>query len=145
LLLAFSRWRTSRKSKPGSCAKLGLEVAYKHGSTGVCFIGERNFRQFLQNYFPATKGEVVDIATGKVIGHHIGVLYYTLGQRQGLGIGGVKDENDNPWFICKKDVQRNILYVSNGNEDEHLLSDKCVVTDLNWVGLQTFKIPANPS
>jgi tRNA-specific 2-thiouridylase len=115
-------------------AKLGLEVAYKHGSTGVCFIGERNFRQFLQNYFPARKGEVVDIATGKVIGHHIGVLYYTLGQRHGLGIGGVKDENDNPWFICKKDVQRNILYVSNGNEDEHLLSDKCVVTDLNWVG-----------
>jgi tRNA-specific 2-thiouridylase len=116
-------------------AELGLsEVANKHGSTGVCFIGERNFRQFLHNYFPATKGDIVDVATGKVLGQHMGVLYYTLGQRKGLGIGGVSGEPDNAWFICKKDVKKNILYVTNGNEDEHLNSDHCLVTDVNWIG-----------
>jgi tRNA-specific 2-thiouridylase len=116
-------------------AELGLnEVAGKHGSTGICFIGERHFREFLQNYFPATKGDVVDIESGKVIGHHIGVLYYTLGQRHGLGIGGVKDEECNPWFVCAKDATKNIIYVSNGDEDEHLLSNYCEVTDVNWVG-----------
>jgi tRNA-specific 2-thiouridylase len=115
--------------------KLGLqEVASKHGSTGVCFIGERNFRQFLHNYFPATKGNVVDIETGKVVGSHMGVLYYTLGQRHGLGIGGVQGEGESPWFICKKDVKNNILYVANGHEDEHLNSDKCLISDINWVG-----------
>lgn len=115
--------------------KLGLdEVAGKHGSTGICFIGERNFRQFLQNYFPATKGNIVDIKSGKVLGTHQGVLYYTLGQRHGLGIGGVKGMDANAWFICRKDVEKNIIYVANGKEDEHLNSDKCVVTDMNWVG-----------
>jgi tRNA-specific 2-thiouridylase len=116
-------------------AELGLsEVADKHGSTGVCFIGERNFRQFLMNYFPAKEGDVVDVSTGKVIGRHQGVLYYTLGQRHGLGIGGVRGEGESPWFICRKDVKNNIIYVANGDEDEHLNSDSCLVTDVNWVG-----------
>jgi len=115
--------------------ELGLsEVADKHGSTGVCFIGERNFRQFLHNYFPATKGQIIDVDNGKVLGEHMGVLYYTLGQRKGLGIGGVSGESDEAWFICKKDVTRNILYVAHGNEDEHLNSDRCEVTDVNWIG-----------
>ncbi len=115
--------------------KLGLtEVASKHGSTGVCFIGERNFRQFLHNYFPATKGDIVDIETKKVIGTHMGVLYYTLGQHKGLGVGGVKGLGDEAWFVCKKDVNKNILYVANGNEDDHLNSDSCLVTDINWIG-----------
>lgn len=115
--------------------KLGLEeVASKHGSTGVCFIGERKFRQFLHNYFPATPGKIVDIVSGKTLGEHMGVLYYTLGQRKGLGIGGVSGVEDNAWFICKKDVKNNILYVTNGNEDEHLLSDACLVNSINWIG-----------
>lgn len=115
--------------------ELGLdEVAAKHGSTGICFIGERNFRQFLQNYFPATKGKIVDVETGKVLGEHQGVLYYTLGQRHGLGIGGVKGMEASPFFVCKKDVENNILYVANGSEDEHLNSDKCLITDVNWIG-----------
>ncbi len=115
--------------------ELGLnEVATKHGSTGVCFIGERNFRQFLHNYFPATKGQIVDVDNGKVLGEHMGVLYYTLGQRRGLGIGGVSGETDEAWFICKKDVQKNILYVAHGNEDEHLNSDSCLIADTNWIG-----------
>lgn len=116
--------------------KLGLEsVMDKKDSTGVCFIGERNFRQFLNNYFPATKGDIVDGRSGKVIGQHMGVLYYTLGQRHGLGIGGVKGmETSGAWFIYKKDVAKNILYVANQGEDELLLSDSCIVKDINWVG-----------
>ncbi len=115
--------------------KLGLdEVASKHGSTGICFIGERNFRQFLQNYFPATKGKIIDIKTDQVLGEHQGVLYYTLGQRHGLGVGGIKGMDASAWFICKKDVEKNVIYVANGSEDEHLNSDECIVTDINWVG-----------
>jgi tRNA-specific 2-thiouridylase len=120
--------------------ELGLtEVADKHGSTGICFIGERNFRQFLHNYFPATKGQIIDVDNGKVLGEHMGVLYYTLGQRKGLGIGGVSGESDEAWFICKKDVAHNILYVAHGNEDEHLNSDSCEVTDVNWIGSKVEK------
>ncbi len=115
--------------------KLGLdEVAGKHGSTGVCFIGERNFRQFLHNYFPANKGNIVDIETNRVLGTHMGVLYYTLGQRKGLGIGGIKGEGDATWFICKKDVKNNILYVTKGDSSEYLMSDECYITDVNWIG-----------
>ncbi len=115
--------------------KLGLtEVASKHGSTGVCFIGERNFRQFLRNYFPAKEGDIVDIKTGQKIGTHMGVLYYTLGQHKGLGVGGVKGLGEEAWFVCKKDVEKNILYVANGEEDEHLNSDSCLITDINWIG-----------
>jgi len=119
--------------------KLGLnEVASKHGSTGVCFIGERNFRQFLHNYFPAQKGNVVDLASKKVIGTHMGVLYYTLGQRHGLGIGGVKGEEDGAWFIAKKDVTNNILYVSQGDASM-LDSTSCLVSDVNWIGPKSDK------
>ncbi len=115
--------------------KLGLEeVSDKHGSTGVCFIGERRFREFLMNYFPAHEGEIVDVNSGRVIGKHSGVLYYTLGQRHGLGIGGVKGEKDGAWFVCKKDPKKNVLYVANGDEDKHLLSDKCLLSSLNWLG-----------
>lgn len=115
--------------------ELGLaSVMDKKDSTGVCFIGERNFRQFLHNYFPANKGQVVDGMSGKVLGEHMGVLYYTLGQRHGLGIGGVKGEESGAWFIYKKDVQKNILYVANSHEDELLNSDCCVVKEINWIG-----------
>lgn len=114
--------------------ELGLPIYAKHGSTGVCFIGERRFREFLRNYFPAQNGDIIDIASGRKLGTHIGVLYYTLGQRKGLGIGGVKGEGDATWFIVKKDVAKNILYVAKGSEDEHLLSDSSLISDVNWVG-----------
>jgi tRNA-specific 2-thiouridylase len=82
--------------------ELGLDsVKNKKDSTGVCFIGERNFRQFLQNYFPAKKGQIIEGKTGRVLGEHIGVLYYTLGQRHGLGIGGISGEEDSAFFIYK--------------------------------------------
>ena len=93
----------------------------------MCFIGERNFKEFLKNYIPAKKGDIVDINTLEVVGHHDGVLYYTIGQRRGLGIGGISGRVANSWFVVKKDVKKNILYVASGNEDEHLLSDRTIV------------------
>lgn len=109
--------------------KLHLDsVSTKKDSTGICFIGERNFRQFLQNYLPSKEGNIVDIHNGQVIGKHVGVLYYTIGQRKGLGIGG----NLGPWFVVGKDVEKNILYVCNQNENNWLLTDSCIVSGVNW-------------
>lgn len=104
-------------------------VAEKKDSTGICFIGERNFREFLQNYLPCKEGDIVDIETLDVVGRHSGVLYYTIGQRKGLGIGG----NKGPWFVVGKDVKKNILYVTNGSESEWLYSDSCIVSGVNWL------------
>lgn len=112
--------------------KLELDsVMDKKDSTGVCFIGERNFKEFLKNYLPAKKGDIVDIDTGKVLGKHDGVMYYTLGQRKGLGIGGINGMPTNGWFVCKKDATNNILYVASGSEDKHLFTNECIVTNVN--------------
>lgn len=105
-----------------------LAVAKKKDSTGICFIGERNFKQFLQNYLPAKSGIIVDINTLEQVGNHEGVLYYTIGQRRGMGIGG----DHGPYFVVGKDVEKNILYVANGDENEWLLSDSCLVSGVNW-------------
>lgn len=115
--------------------ELDLEsVMDKKDSTGVCFIGERNFREFLSNYFPATPGEVVLMPGNKVIGKHKGVLYYTLGQHKGLGIGGIKGEKEGGYFIYEKDVVHNRLYVAQEDEKWRLLSVKAVLTNVNWIG-----------
>ena len=108
-------------------------VMDKKDSTGICFIGERNFREFLKNYIPAQKGNIVDIETGRVIGRHDGAMYYTIGQRKGLGIGGIHGEVAKGWFIVKKDVKKNILYAASGEESEYLLSDRCTVKLLNFI------------
>ena len=113
--------------------ELDLEIADKKDSTGVCFIGERHFKEFLKNYIPAKKGKIVDIKTNTVLGQHDGVMYYTIGQRKGLGIGGLQNFESNGWFVVKKDVKNNILYVASGAESEYLYSDRCIVTDLNFI------------
>lgn len=95
--------------------KYGLSTAQKKDSTGICFIGERNFRQFLSQYIPMRRGEI-RTRDGAVVGEHEGVFYYTLGQRRGLGIGGCG--NGERWFVVDKDVERNILYVSQGDQSE---------------------------
>ena len=114
--------------------ELGLEsVMDKKDSTGVCFIGERNFREFLKNYIPAQKGNIVDIDTGKKVGEHRGVYYYTIGQHKGLGIGGISGETATGWFIVKKDAKKNILYVTRGDAQKYLMSNKCIVRKLNFI------------
>ncbi|MDD2433715.1 MAG: tRNA 2-thiouridine(34) synthase MnmA [Bacilli bacterium] len=113
--------------------KLGLSsVESKKDSTGICFIGERDFRKFLQNYIPAQPGDIVDYKSGQVIGHHIGVMYYTLGQRRGLGIGGIKDHESGSWFVFKKDIDKRILYVAQG-DDAVLYDSEVIVKDVNWI------------
>lgn len=108
-------------------------VMDKKDSTGVCFIGERNFREFLKNYIPAQKGDIIDIETGRVIGKHEGAMYYTIGQRKGLGIGGIHGEVAKGWFIAKKDIKKNILYAASGEENKYLLSKRCIVNQLNFI------------
>lgn len=109
----------------------GLYTAKKKDSTGVCFIGERNFREFLSHYLPAKSGEMIDIVTGEVKGRHDGLMYYTLGQRQGLGIGG--SGNGEPWFVAEKDLDLNILYVVQGEKHPSLYSTGLIASDINWI------------
>ena len=109
----------------------GLSTAKKKDSTGICFIGERNFRKFLQEYLPAQPGKIVTLG-GEVVGEHIGLMYYTLGQRKGLDLGGRHGE-EGRWFVVKKDLKNNILYVSHGDESP-LYSRACRVKNLNWIG-----------
>ncbi|MGA0875516.1 MAG: tRNA 2-thiouridine(34) synthase MnmA [Bacilli bacterium] len=113
--------------------KLNLVVAEKKDSTGVCFIGERNFREFLKNYIPAQPGIIIDMETNTPVGQHEGVYYYTIGQRKGLGIGGSKSLGSDKWFVVKKDVKQNILYVAQGEDNPYLLSDEITVGALNWI------------
>ncbi|WP_018757096.1 tRNA 2-thiouridine(34) synthase MnmA [Paenibacillus terrigena] len=109
----------------------GLATAKKKDSTGVCFIGERNFKEFLSNYLPAKSGKMVDIRTGEVKGQHDGLMYYTLGQRQGLGIGG--SGSGEPWFVADKDLEQNILYVVQGDQHISLYSHGLTATGVNWI------------
>ena len=110
--------------------KLGLVNAKKKDSTGICFIGERNFREFLQNYLPNQPGKIVDV-NGKVVGEHVGLMYYTLGQRRGLGLGGT-EEGQGRWFVVSKDMATNTLVVSHGDESV-LMSKALLASQVNWI------------
>lgn len=109
----------------------GFSNAQKKDSTGVCFIGERNFKQFLMQYLPAQPGEIVD-EHGRVVGRHDGLMYYTLGQRRGLGIGGRADGTGESWFVIGKDLSRNLLIVQQG-EHEELFSLSLDAPRINWI------------
>ena len=111
--------------------KYGLNTAEKKDSTGICFIGERNFRKFLKEYLPAQKGAIKDL-DGNVVGKHDGVMFYTIGQRRGLNIGGKNGYDDDRWFVVRKDVKTNTLYVNCGECDE-MYSSGCFVTKFNWI------------
>ena len=104
-----------------------LITADKKDSTGICFIGERNFKKFLENYLPNNPGDIVNVDTGEVLGKHIGLMYYTIGQRRGLNVGGTKDR----LFVCKKDLDKNILYVAMGDENKYLMSYACEIEKVN--------------
>lgn len=106
-----------------------LNVASKKDSTGICFIGERNFSDFLENYIPAMHGDIIDIDSKKIIGKHKGVMYYTIGQRKGLRLGGMIE----PYFVVSKDVNNKIIYVASLSKEKYLFSDKLIATDLNLI------------
>ena len=120
-------------------AEIGLPNAQKKDSTGICFIGERPFREFLNRYLQSKPGPIKD-ARGRVIGEHVGLSFYTLGQRQGLGIGGIKEKGaargggaHAPWFVARKDMPTNTLYAVQGHDHPWLLANELVFDDAAWV------------
>ena len=113
----------------------GLPNHAKKDSTGICFIGERPFREFLQRYLPKEPGDMVT-PEGKRVGRHEGLMYYTLGQRQGLGIGGTRDGDGAPWFVAEKDLQGNRLVVVQGHDHPSLLKSTLAAADASWIAGQ---------
>ncbi|WP_193076066.1 tRNA 2-thiouridine(34) synthase MnmA [Pseudomonas sp. FME51] len=112
--------------------KYELATARKKDSTGICFIGERRFSDFLKQYLPAQPGDI-ETTNGQVIGRHHGLMYHTIGQRQGLGIGGLQGANDDPWYVLRKNLERNVLVVGQGNEHPWLFSSALRYSDMYWV------------
>lgn len=112
--------------------KANLPTAKKKDSTGICFIGERDFNQFLNNYLPAKKGAIIN-EKGDVLGEHTGLMHYTIGQRKGIGIGGTKDYGTEPWFVLGKDLEKNTLLVGQGYHHPLLYGTHAFASSLNWI------------
>jgi tRNA-specific 2-thiouridylase len=135
LQLARTLFPVGELRKPevrAAAAAAGLPVHDKKDSTGICFIGERNFREFLAGYIPPAPGEI-RTPEGRLLGEHGGLSYYTLGQRQGLGIGGVQGRADAPWYVLHKDLVGNVLYVGQGHDHPWLFAGRLGATRLSWV------------
>jgi tRNA-specific 2-thiouridylase len=107
----------------------GLVVANKKDSTGICFIGERNYQKFISNYLKPNPGDIIDVKTNKKIGTHTGLMNYTIGQRKNVGLSGDLDRH----YVCGKDVNKNILYVAFGEDNKYLMSDACLIEDVNFI------------
>lgn len=119
-------------------AEVGLHVATKKDSTGICFIGERPFREFLMRYLPVQPGEIRSLEDERVLGEHQGLMYHTIGQRKGLRIGGVKGKQDvggehDAWYVSSKDVANNVLYVVQGHDHPALLRERLSAIEVNWI------------
>ena len=119
---------------------LGLVTAKKKDSTGICFIGERKFKDFLARYLPAQPGNIRTVE-GDIIGRHDGLMYHTLGQRKGLGIGGVKGAGEEAWYVVEKDLVNNELIVAQGHDHSALLSTGLIAQQLHWVDRQPIREP----
>ena len=118
----------------------GLVTAKKKDSTGICFIGERRFKDFLQQYLPAQPGEIHSVE-GEHLGRHEGLMYHTIGQRQGLGIGGLSQHRDAPWYVVGKDLATNILVVAQGNDHPALFKSSLLAGEIYWVADEAPPLP----
>ena len=125
-------------------AELNLRTHDKKDSTGICFIGERKFKDFLEQYLPAQPGDI-ESKDGEKIGSHSGLMFYTYGQRQGLGIGGLQDKPDAAWYVVGKDLKRNVLIVAQGNENKDLFSERLIAQAPSWINAQHPALPLNCS
>ena len=121
-------------------AELKLPTHDKKDSTGICFIGERKFSDFLQRYLPARPGSIMTFA-GDEIGRHQGLMYYTVGQRQGLGIGGVRNYPKAPWYVARKDLENNVLYVVQGENHQELQSMGLIADMPDWINGESPPLP----
>lgn len=115
-----------------------LPTAKKKDSTGICFIGERDFKNFLKNYIFSKPGEIHTL-NGEILGHHDGLMYYTIGQRKGLNIGGDNRFKNAPWFVVGKDIDNNVLLVGQGLNNPYLFSNRIIVEDINWISKKRFE------
>lgn len=141
-LHAVAQWQFAKTLFPlGETNKAEVRrIARKHNfvthdkkdSTGICFIGERRFVDFLNRYLPAQPGDI-ETTEGDVLGRHKGLMFHTLGQRQGLGIGGVRNKEEAPWYVVEKDLQRNVLLVSQGNDHPGLFTDLLITRQIDWI------------
>ena len=113
--------------------EIGLPNAAKRDSTGICFIGERPFREFLNRYLPMKPGPI-RTPDGKAVGEHVGLSFYTLGQRKGIGVGGTREGSGEPWFVARKDMAGNTLWIVQGHDHPWLLANELVAADASWVG-----------
>jgi tRNA-specific 2-thiouridylase len=141
--LAYSLFPLGKIAKPmvrELAQELDLNVADKKDSVGICFIGEKDFQKFLTSYIKPNPGDIVD-DQGKVIGKHTGLMYYTIGQRQGLGIGGVKDAPPLPWFVVAKNHKNNELIAIQGGDHPLLQSNKLISDQLNWISGEVPQYP----
>lgn len=120
--------------------QLGLVTAEKKDSTGICFVGERRFREFLARYLPPQPGAIESVE-GKVLGQHQGLYFYTLGQRQGLGIGGTTPQQIQPWYVVAKDTQRNVLVVAAGAEHPQQYANGLLASPCHWIAAQPPVMP----
>lgn len=109
--------------------EIGLNVANKKDSTGICFIGERNYQKFLHNYLKPNPGDIINVKTKEVIGRHTGLMNYTIGQRKNVGLSGDSEKH----YVCGKDTQNNILYVCFNDDDSYLYSDSCLISNINFI------------
>ena len=106
-----------------------FNIAHKKDSTGICFIGERNYQKFIHNYLKPNPGDIIDVETNEVIGRHNGLMNYTIGQRRNVGISG----NEERHYVCGKSVKNNILYVAFGDDNDYLMSDECIISSINFI------------
>jgi tRNA-specific 2-thiouridylase len=113
-------------------SEIGLPNAAKRDSTGICFIGERPFREFLNRYLPMKPGPI-RTPGGKVVGEHVGLSFYTLGQRKGIGVGGTREGSGEPWFVARKDMAANTLWIVQGHDHPWLLASELVAADAAWI------------
>lgn len=108
---------------------IGLQTASKKDSTGICFIGERHYQAFLHNYLKPNPGDIIDVKTGSVVGRHTGLMNYTIGQRRNVGLSGYPEKH----YVCGKNVEKNILYIAFGEDNEYLMSDECIIDNVNFI------------
>ncbi|MGM9834458.1 MAG: tRNA 2-thiouridine(34) synthase MnmA [Bacilli bacterium] len=109
--------------------EIGLSTASKKDSTGICFIGERHYQEFLHNYLKPNYGDIVDVKTGDIVGRHTGLMNYTIGQRRNVGLSGYPEKH----YVCGKNVEKNILYIAFGEDNEYLISDECIIDNVNFI------------
>jgi tRNA-specific 2-thiouridylase len=132
---------TPKREVRAIAKRVGIPTWAKKDSTGICFIGERPFRDFLARYLPREPGPIVT-AEGREVGRHTGLAYYTLGQRQGLGIGGTRGAGDAPWFVAGKDRARNALIVVQGHDHPRLYRDTVDAQEVHWIAGVAPSMPA---